>query len=155
MGGRLADRFGGKIVLAAGVLSWSLFTVLTPPAAQLGLAILIATRIAMELEAVGLGLGRVEPYREHIDPRLELPGLGGEPVARCGQLCPQRVALGEEDRLLTGKRLVEGVGERHGRQCQQHGGAHRPATSGGQALDAREPEAAPRLPDLDRASTHV
>ncbi|MGI9591007.1 MAG: ACS family MFS transporter [Myxococcota bacterium] len=46
-GGRLADRFGGKIVLGFGVLAWSLFTALTPPAAHLGLGILLATRIAM------------------------------------------------------------------------------------------------------------
>ena len=53
VGGRLADRFGGKIVLGVGVLLWSLFTVLTPPAAHLGLGILIATRIAMGMgEAV-------------------------------------------------------------------------------------------------------
>jgi ACS family sodium-dependent inorganic phosphate cotransporter len=53
VGGRLADRFGGKIVLAAGVLFWSLFTVLTPPAAFLGLGVLLATRIAMGMgEAV-------------------------------------------------------------------------------------------------------
>ncbi len=53
VGGRLADRFGGKVVLGTGVLLWSLFTVLTPPAAHLGLAILIATRIAMGMgEAV-------------------------------------------------------------------------------------------------------
>jgi len=53
VGGRLADRFGGKIVLGAGVLLWSLFTVLTPPAAHLGLLVLIAARIAMGMgEAV-------------------------------------------------------------------------------------------------------
>ena len=53
VGGRLADRFGGKIVLGAGVLLWSLFTVITPPAAYLGLGVLIATRIAMGMgEAV-------------------------------------------------------------------------------------------------------
>jgi len=46
-GGRLADRFGGKVVLAAGVLAWSLFTVLTPPAAYLGFGVLIAARILM------------------------------------------------------------------------------------------------------------
>jgi ACS family sodium-dependent inorganic phosphate cotransporter len=52
-GGRLADRFGGKIVLGAGVLLWSLFTILTPPAAHLGFAILIAVRILMGMgEAV-------------------------------------------------------------------------------------------------------
>jgi ACS family sodium-dependent inorganic phosphate cotransporter len=53
VGGRLADRFGGKVVLATGVLAWSLFTILTPPAAFLGFGILIAARIAMGMgEAV-------------------------------------------------------------------------------------------------------
>jgi MFS transporter, ACS family, solute carrier family 17 (sodium-dependent inorganic phosphate cotransporter), other len=52
-GGLLADRFGGKAVLGAGVLLWSLFTVLTPPAAYLGLAALIMTRVLMGMgEAV-------------------------------------------------------------------------------------------------------
>jgi MFS family permease len=52
VGGRLADRFGGKIVLAGGVLLWSLFTILTPPAAALGFAALLVVRIGM-----GLGEG--------------------------------------------------------------------------------------------------
>jgi ACS family sodium-dependent inorganic phosphate cotransporter len=53
VGGRLADRFGGKVVLAAGVLVWSLFTILTPPAAWLGLAVLLVVRIGMGMgEAV-------------------------------------------------------------------------------------------------------
>jgi ACS family sodium-dependent inorganic phosphate cotransporter len=53
VGGRLADRFGGKVVLGAGVLLWSLFTILTPPAAMLGFSMLIACRIAMGMgEAV-------------------------------------------------------------------------------------------------------
>ena len=53
VGGRLADRFGGKAVLTTGVLVWSLFTVLTPPAAMAGLWVLIAVRIGMGLgEAV-------------------------------------------------------------------------------------------------------
>jgi ACS family sodium-dependent inorganic phosphate cotransporter len=47
VGGRLADRYGGKAVLGAGVLLWSLFTVLTPPAAYLGFGVLIAARILM------------------------------------------------------------------------------------------------------------
>jgi ACS family sodium-dependent inorganic phosphate cotransporter len=52
-GGRLADRFGGKIVLGLGVLLWSLFTFLTPPAAMIGLGILILARIGMGMgEAV-------------------------------------------------------------------------------------------------------
>ena len=53
VGGRLADRFGGKVVLGTGVLLWSLFTLLTPPAAHLGLAALITVRVLMGMgEAV-------------------------------------------------------------------------------------------------------
>ncbi|MDZ7671162.1 MAG: ACS family MFS transporter [Gammaproteobacteria bacterium] len=52
-GGRLADRFGGKIVLGVGVLVWSLFTVLTPPAAYIGFTMLIIVRVLMGMgEAV-------------------------------------------------------------------------------------------------------
>lgn len=52
-GGLLADKFGGKVVLGAGVLLWSLFTVLTPPAAFLGLGALLVTRVLMGMgEAV-------------------------------------------------------------------------------------------------------
>ena len=46
-GGWLADRFGGKPVLAGGVVVWSLFTALTPPAAAGGLAALLVARIGM------------------------------------------------------------------------------------------------------------
>lgn len=53
VGGALADRFGGKIVLGAGVLLWSLFTILTPPAAWMGLSVLLLVRVAMGMgEAV-------------------------------------------------------------------------------------------------------
>lgn len=52
-GGRLADRFGGKLVLGAGVIAWSAFTILTPPAAFLGIGFLLATRVLMGMgEAV-------------------------------------------------------------------------------------------------------
>jgi len=50
VGGRLADRYGGKAVLGFGVLMWSAFTIFIPPAAALGLAVLIMVRI-------GLGIG--------------------------------------------------------------------------------------------------
>jgi ACS family sodium-dependent inorganic phosphate cotransporter len=46
-GGALAGRFGGKHVLAAGVVLWSLFTALTPPAAFASFWLLLATRIGM------------------------------------------------------------------------------------------------------------
>ena len=53
IGGKLADRFGGKVVLGAGVVLWSLFTIFTPPAALLGLGLLIAVRVGMGMgEAV-------------------------------------------------------------------------------------------------------
>ncbi|MGE0624126.1 MAG: ACS family MFS transporter [Pseudomonadales bacterium] len=52
-GGRLADRFGGKLILGLGVLIWSLFTIITPAAAFMGLFALFAARIGMGLgEAV-------------------------------------------------------------------------------------------------------
>src|ERR1700722_9090188 len=55
-GGWLANRFGGKWVLGAAVLWWSLFTLLTPAAAFASLPLLIAARIAM-----GLGEGTMFP----------------------------------------------------------------------------------------------
>src|SRR5262245_38793093 len=55
VGGRLADRFGGKIVLGVGVLLWSFFTILTPAAAYVGLGMLVITR-------VGLGLGEAVTF---------------------------------------------------------------------------------------------
>ena len=47
--GWLSNRIGGKIVLGAAVLWWSLFTLLTPAAALVSLPLLIITRIAMGL----------------------------------------------------------------------------------------------------------
>ncbi len=53
IGGRLADKYGGKIILASGVILWSIFTIFTPPAAAFGLAALITVRILMGMgEAV-------------------------------------------------------------------------------------------------------
>ncbi|MFI5318579.1 MAG: ACS family MFS transporter [Myxococcota bacterium] len=55
-GGWLAGRFGGKHVLAGGVLLWSLFTALTPPAAFVSFAGLVAARVLM-----GMGEGVTFP----------------------------------------------------------------------------------------------
>jgi ACS family sodium-dependent inorganic phosphate cotransporter len=52
LGGWLADRFGAKAVLGFGVLWWSLFTLVTPPAAAASLAILFVARALM-----GMGEG--------------------------------------------------------------------------------------------------
>jgi len=44
LGGWVADRFGGKRVLAAGVAVWSVATFLTPPAASISFGALLAMR---------------------------------------------------------------------------------------------------------------
>ena len=58
--GALSVRFGGRKVLGAGVLLWSLFTVLTPAAAILSLPALLAAR-------VGLGLGEASVFPSSIN----------------------------------------------------------------------------------------
>jgi Major Facilitator Superfamily len=61
VGGTLADRYGGKAVLAVGVVTWSAFTFLTPDAAMAGSATLITCRICMglgEVRALTLALYR-------------------------------------------------------------------------------------------------
>ena len=55
-GGWLAERLGGKLVLGAGVVFWSLFTLLAPVAAAGGLTALLVTRILM-----GVGEGVTFP----------------------------------------------------------------------------------------------
>jgi MFS transporter, ACS family, solute carrier family 17 (sodium-dependent inorganic phosphate cotransporter), other len=51
-GGILADRFGGRRVLAAGVAIWSLATFMTPAAAKISFELLLAVRVLL-----GLGEG--------------------------------------------------------------------------------------------------
>jgi MFS transporter, ACS family, solute carrier family 17 (sodium-dependent inorganic phosphate cotransporter), other len=55
-GGWLAERYGGKIVLGAGVVFWSLFTLITPVAAAGGMMALLVTRVLM-----GIGEGITFP----------------------------------------------------------------------------------------------
>jgi len=69
--GTLANRFGGKIVLGIAVVWWSLFTILTPPAAAVSLAALIGARIAL-----GLGEAAVFPAS------INMVGRWVPPVAR-------------------------------------------------------------------------
>ena len=56
LGGWLATRIGGRALLGFGVLWWSAFTFITPLAAELSFAALIAARIGM-----GLGEGVAFP----------------------------------------------------------------------------------------------
>lgn len=68
LGGTLAAKLGGKIVLGFGVLWWSLFTFLTPLSALTSFPILIATRIAM-----GIGEGVSFPATYNLLGRWVLP----------------------------------------------------------------------------------
>lgn len=54
--GVLATRYGGRRVLGLAVVAWSVFTLLTPPAAAWSMGALIAVRIAM-----GIGEAAVFP----------------------------------------------------------------------------------------------
>ncbi|KAF8063765.1 PHT4 [Scenedesmus sp. PABB004] len=56
LGGSLADRYGGKLVLTAGVFLWSVFTVATPAAAAAGTPALLAARVLL-----GVGEGVAFP----------------------------------------------------------------------------------------------
>ncbi|MEO8724247.1 MAG: MFS transporter, partial [Sphingobium sp.] len=53
--GRLASRFGGRYVMAAAIIWWSLFTILTPLAAMVSLPLLLLVR-------VGMGLGEAATF---------------------------------------------------------------------------------------------
>ncbi|EFJ49564.1 hypothetical protein VOLCADRAFT_59482 [Volvox carteri f. nagariensis] len=56
LGGKLADQYGGKMVLAAGVALWSLFTYATPAAAAAGTLPLLVARVML-----GVGEGVAFP----------------------------------------------------------------------------------------------
>lgn len=55
-GGRVADRIGGRRVLAAGVTVWSIMTLLTPIAAYVSLSVLLLVRVLL-----GVGEGVAMP----------------------------------------------------------------------------------------------
>lgn len=58
--GTLANRYGGRVVLGLAVIWWSLFTLLTPPAAAMSMGMLIAARI-------GLGAGEAAVFPASIN----------------------------------------------------------------------------------------
>jgi len=68
LGGWMADRFGGYLVLAAGVAVWSLATILTPLAAALSFATLLGVRVML-----GLGEGINFPSIHSLASRWTLP----------------------------------------------------------------------------------
>jgi MFS family permease len=60
-GGYLSDRYGGRQVLAFGVVAWSLMTVLTPAAASTSLPMLLAARALL-----GVGEGVAMPAMNQV-----------------------------------------------------------------------------------------
>ncbi|CAI5990847.1 unnamed protein product [Closterium sp. NIES-64] len=82
IGGSLADRYGGRPVLAAGLALWSLATLLTPSAAAHSLGALLTVRAVM-----GLGEGVALPCMNHMVSREE-ESMGYRYLLRrlpCGQ----------------------------------------------------------------------
>lgn len=68
--GYLANRFGGKLVLGAAVIFWSIFTIATPGAAYWSIPALLAVRLLMGMGEAGLApssfsiVGRWFPHQE-------------------------------------------------------------------------------------------
>ena len=83
-GGWLATRFGGKRVLAASVLAWSLVTLLTPLSAHLSLAALLVARVAIGVGEAGLFPATYELFGRwlpaHERSRAVARALSGIPV---------------------------------------------------------------------------
>lgn len=101
VGGRLADRFGGKAVLGVGVLAWSLFTILTPPSAATGLLLLIIVRIAM-------GMGEAVTFPSIYSIYARWVPLGER--ARAVALANSGIPLGTVFALLLTPLIVERFG---------------------------------------------
>jgi ACS family sodium-dependent inorganic phosphate cotransporter len=99
--GALANRYGGKIVLGIAVIWWSLFTVLTPPAATLSLAALIGARIAL-----GLGEAAVFPASINMVGRWVPP----ESRTRAVALFSSALSIGTAVSLPITGWLVNGFG---------------------------------------------
>lgn len=99
--GWLANRLGGKIVLGVAVAWWSIFTILTPAAAMLGLPILIIARIAM-----GLGEAAMFPSAYNLFGRWVPPAERSRAVS----MLIGGIPLGTLFALLTTGWLVETYG---------------------------------------------
>lgn len=76
--GLLASRVGGKVVLGMAVVWWSLFTLLTPAAAFLGLPALIGARILMGLGEAAMFPGAYSMYARWVptSERSRAIGIG-------------------------------------------------------------------------------
>ena len=99
--GVLANRYGGKVVMGVAVVWWSLFTLLTPPAALVSLPMLVAARIAL-----GLGEAAVFPAAMNMIGRWVPP----EQRSRAVALTTSSVSLGTLFSLPVAGWLVRDFG---------------------------------------------
>jgi MFS transporter, ACS family, solute carrier family 17 (sodium-dependent inorganic phosphate cotransporter), other len=97
LGGWLADRYGGKVVLGVGVLWWSLFTLITPPAAAVSFTVLFIARIGM-----GLGEGVAFPAIHNLIARW----IPTQERGRAVSLNTSGIALGTVLALLLTPSIV-------------------------------------------------
>ncbi len=97
-GGALANRFGGKLVLGFAVIWWSLFTILTPPAAAVSFGILIFARIAM-----GIGEGMAFPSMYNLYGRW----IPSSEKARAVVLTFSGISLGTLSALVLTGEIIE------------------------------------------------
>ncbi len=74
--GYLSDRFGGKWVLGLGVLFWSLFTLLTPASAALGITVLLACRFLMGVAEAVTWPSIYSLYSRWVHPDLRASAVG-------------------------------------------------------------------------------
>ncbi|GAQ79523.1 phosphate transporter [Klebsormidium nitens] len=97
LGGALADKLGGRQVLAAGILLWSAATLLTPWAANHSLTALLTTRAVM-----GFGEGVALPCMNNLMARW----VGKSARARAVGLCMAGFHVGSMAGLLLAPPLM-------------------------------------------------
>ena len=97
----LANRYGGKLVLGAAVVWWSLFTILTPPSALVSLPVLVLVRIAL-----GFGEAAVFPASINMIGRWVPPPLRSQAVS----LFSSSLYIGTVFSLPVTGRLVKSYG---------------------------------------------
>jgi ACS family sodium-dependent inorganic phosphate cotransporter len=101
LGGAMANKLGGKIVLGFAVLWWSVFTILTPPAAAFSFGLLIATRILM-----GIGEGMAFPSMYNLYGRW----IPAEEKSRVVAVTFSGISLGTLSALILTGPIIERFG---------------------------------------------
>jgi ACS family sodium-dependent inorganic phosphate cotransporter len=99
--GALANRYGGWLVLGVAVVWWSVWTMLTPPAAMMSIGALVAARIAL-----GLGEAAVFPASINMIGRWVPP----ERRSRATALLVSAISLGTVFSLPVTGWLVRSYG---------------------------------------------